>query len=319
MPGATLPADYGIADWVNNTDNWREEDAEFIQKRLVIRWASNASRTSSGGNDLGEGSVSYLANSKSLQVNTTGDGNGWSTVVHSKLVTVTDTSTTDVQLKHSSSSAGGIRLYADGVFVDSRLAIGGSNGSPKTVIDGTAGISLNYNGGAGVITTNSTAGGTVVISATNGVSVNKLAVSSTANFTSTVTVASAPINVTGSGSISTPALAVSNSVSPVTIGSGGLTAASGVVSALSFSTTAVGGESYSLANSGLSRTANAALISISNNTPTVSGANIDLKVPSNGVVRFQAGNYSAPVAGWMVSNAVPGSTNAPDGTIWFQV
>src|SRR5262245_3801511 len=43
-----IPAEapYGVANWVDNVNNWREVDAEWTQARAILRFASNSTRNS---------------------------------------------------------------------------------------------------------------------------------------------------------------------------------------------------------------------------------------------------------------------------------
>jgi hypothetical protein len=39
-----IPGNYGKSDWVDYSNNWREADAEWLQARGILRYASNATR-----------------------------------------------------------------------------------------------------------------------------------------------------------------------------------------------------------------------------------------------------------------------------------
>jgi len=311
VPGATIPGDgQGVVDWVNNTDNWREEDAEFIQGRTVIRWSNVSQRSASGGNALGEGSVSYVASTKGFQVNTTGDATGWSNILHSTQLVYTDTIGSNFQVRLSGGTTG-LRFYTDGLFADTKLAVGNSNAAPKVKID-SSGITVNTDAAnnPGLISTNNS--GQVMISAANGLATNNLTVSGSASFSSAVNFAAA---VTFGSTVNITNLNVGNAV---TVGNGGLTSTGGVISALAFATQAP--NAYQVGSTGFSRSSNAgALLSITNSTPTVSGNNVELATPSSGAPKITINGVSAPIAGYMTGNGPPGTTAAPDGTIWFQI
>ena len=309
MPGPTIPGDgYGLINWTNNVDNWREEDAEWTQGRVALRWANTTSRATSGGDALGPGSLSYVANTKTFAVNTGTAASGWSFVLHSPQLTYTDTIGSNFLVKLSGGS--GLAFYSDGVFAETRLAIAGSNASPKVKIEAT-GITVETSAGnPGIIYSNNS--GQIGVSAANGAAINKLSVSGSASFASTVSFAAATTFN------STVTVNSAFSVSGATVGAGGVSTPTGVVSALSFATQNPNG--YQLGTTGLSRASNAgAAITIANSAPAMSGNNVDLMTPSSGAVRITSGSVTAPVAAYMTSNSTPGSTPAPDGTIWFQV
>jgi hypothetical protein len=312
MPGATIPTDgYGPVAWVNDEDNWREEDADFLQQRTILRWANSTARTAAGGDAYGPGSLSYVASSKTLAVNTSTATSGWSTVLHSPQLNITDTPASNFQIQLSGSSAGGLRFYTDGVFVDTRLAVAGTDAAPKVKIDANGILLETQTGNQGLIQTNNS--GQVSISAGAGLTVNRLNVSSSATFSSAVTF-SAAINITST--LTTTNLSVNNPTTPVGVGAGGLTSSTGVLTGLSLATVS----GYQLGSTGLTRSSNAgAAITINSSAPAVSGANVDLQVPTGGAIRLTIAGNTAPIAGWMVSNTAPGGTVAPDGTIWFQV
>jgi hypothetical protein len=97
MPGATLPEVNGVADWVDNVDNWRASDAEYLQARSVLRFTTTTQRDNLLTPTAGAGQTIYVA--ETAGVGTT-DGlqffdknDEWQTLATYKNLSFSDTDT----------------------------------------------------------------------------------------------------------------------------------------------------------------------------------------------------------------------------------
>src|SRR5262245_61628826 len=61
-------AEYGRTDAVDYVNNWREADAEWLQARSIIRYATTASRNTALGGSPAAGITVYNAETDSLEL-----------------------------------------------------------------------------------------------------------------------------------------------------------------------------------------------------------------------------------------------------------
>ena len=290
MANASLTG--AVADWENNNHTWREEDAEFLQDRAVIRVADATEAAAlSSPYTIDEGSTVHLADENTLA---SYDGSVWRRAFMGRYAEVGADSVTAIQLRHSSAT-NGISLKADG-----NVDMGGSLAVTGAVTASTSVTTPTLNMSTASITS---AGDSITVAAGGGgnFTVNKAAVfGSTVNVTGTTTLGTANITtatvsgvLTSNGSIS-----------------GNTASFAGSVSAPSF----VAGTNVTASGTGLFRSNTDYGVIIGANGPTLKGN-------GSGEVKLQqvGRTETAGVAGWVESATPPNLEDYPDGTIWFEV
>lgn len=72
MPGAVLPSSDTLAVWTDNTDNWRAEDADFLQRRSILRFTTTSAKITALGPSLSipsptPGQAAYVGQTDSIE------------------------------------------------------------------------------------------------------------------------------------------------------------------------------------------------------------------------------------------------------------
>jgi len=283
----------GTADWTNNSDTWREEDAEWLQARSVVRFAAEADAATATPSHTADGSVAYISGTDQRFIGRV--AGGWRRFLTSQHLSYAETSGL-LTLKHGSATTGLTLSSGSAAGVAGALTVGGATTlSSDTSLTGELTIS------------NGTYSGTLKANA----SANKIE--------STVEVLAPSLRSSGSvttvGLTSTGTASLTNAAVSGTLDvTGTLTASVVGVSTLSAATSVTGG---SLRLSGTSLTHTTA------SSPTVgigAGATGNLTLTAaSGRVRVSDGTNAAPVASYVISASAPSSTAYPEGTIWLQI
>jgi hypothetical protein len=122
---AVLPAPYGQADWENFVDYWRDEDATWIQERIVLRYANSADRSGEIGSTPGNGRVTYNEETDRLEVFSR-MRSAWIPVLQLLNLTSTKDDTQAVALSHREAGGKGVTLTPTEVILDNPMSVMGS-------------------------------------------------------------------------------------------------------------------------------------------------------------------------------------------------
>lgn len=290
MPGATLN-DPGLTTWTDNVDNWRSADADYLQRRSNMRFATVASRTTYLGATPPAGMVAYVQSTDSLQFTDAAAGttNVWRTILAPVNMAISDTL-----------SSFGMRLATDGA---ASLALEAS----KVVL------------GPGRIVTVDTALRVKTGAATASLTTDAAALLSdvqvkapSAALTGALTAASATIT----GAVTAASVAASGNVTAATLNVTGATAVAALTSSGTISAvTTQGGNIQSVGNT-VKHATLGGIITLTADA-VVAGTNVVLAA-SSGPARY--GTATGPYIACSVASASdPGVTNYPEGTLWAQV
>jgi hypothetical protein len=305
MP-VTLPAPYGKANWTNYEDYWRDQDAEWIQDRLVLRVLLTSDITALG---LTKGGVVYDEQDDALKWRSKTDIGGnpnWKKIVPipDSITTAETASTTALTYKTSNQ---GIVLSATDVAVTaSKFTVL----TDKAVIDAT-GLALKTGSWTAKLSTSTTS-----LVSDSPVSVPSLAATgaltaATATLTGALTVAA----VTASGTISGNVVnGASGTIGGVALTANKATASSGFDSTnSSFYGDANGAYVRNLARTGpFFQAQNSKIITGGTGDFEVSN---QIKLMTNmGIIHNTTGRYIAPS---FYAASDPGVANFPEGTIWI--
>lgn len=282
----------GTADWTNNSDTWREEDAEWLQARSVVRFAAEADAASATPSHTADGSVAYISGSDQRFVGRV--SGAWHRLLATQYLTFTETSGT-LTLKHASGSTGITLSSGSAVAVGGAFSVGGATTlSADTSLTGE--LTISNGTYSGVLKANASA--------------NKI--ESTVEVLAPTLRASSSVVTSGLTSTGTASLtdaAVSGTLDVY----GTLTASVVGVSTL-VGTTSVTGGSLRLAGTSLTHT--------TASSPSVgigAGGTGNLTLTAaTGRVKVSDGTNTAPVASYVISASAPDSTAYPEGTIWLQ-
>lgn len=286
-----LPTTYGTADWTNNVDKWREQDAEWLQARSVLRYADVADAATDTPTHTADGSVAFVDDADKRFVGRV--SGSWQRFLTTSNLSVPTDSGTSVLLRHASGGTG-LALGSDGgVSVGGALTVTGASSFTGaatfgTINVGSVGLSMNGSGQAefsGTVKATS-------LTTTSGISGASIAVTGAASAASLTVSGTFTANgtVTGSGSVSLPE-----------------------VTGTSF----VVGGSLKLSGTTLTHTtASSPSVAITSG----SSGTLTLKVNGGGKAVLDDGSsLTAPVASYVVSASAPVAEDYPDGTIWLQV
>lgn len=300
MPGAAL-ADPGLTTWTDNVDNWRAADADYLQKRSNMRFATVAARTTALGATPVPGMVSYVLSTDTLQYTDAAAGttNVWRTVLAPVNLAVSDTL-----------ASFGLRLASDGA-ASMALEAGKVVLGPARVLIVDSGVHLKTGAATANLTTDATAlVSDVQLKAPSAALTGALASASIAN-TGAITTAS----VTASGNIQAATLNVSGTSTLAAITATSLTA-SGTVSAATATATTVNGGNIRLTGNTVANSVTGGVVTITADIVATGGQVV--LAPSGGPARF--GTTAGPYIACSVANAAdPGVANYPEGTFWAQV
>ena len=310
MPGASLPNTDSLVTWSDNVDNWRSADADFLQKRTVLRFSSTTTRNTIVGPSTAvpvpaEGQVTYVSNGGI-------DGKGgleyvdntfsWRPLLSVKNLGVSDTSGS-FGMRLSSDSAPSVALEIERVVlgINRILSVEASKLVFKTGA-ATAELSTNVD---------------------SIVSNLKITVPSASLGTATASSLAASGAVSGASVAASGALTGNTLVAgSSTLGATGvttLTASSSITGVTVYGTTSVRGGSVLVSDTKVSN--NSAVnqsLNLSATATTLSGDSVVLAPTSpTSAVRYRTSS-GAPFALVIVSATDPGLSNYPDGTLWIQ-
>lgn len=310
MAGAFIPGDgYGVVDWTNYQDNWRDEDASWLQSHSILRFANTTDRDTAYPTPL-PGTTVYV-NTGAGVLQWYGSDSNWRTVLSPVYLTNTEDST-------SSTFAYGANAPV--------LAI--KNGSvelgpsPASLTVSSAGLTVKTGSNTTLLTTDTTglvANGNIkaaTFSSTGLATFNSLSVTTTLNVTTTSTFAGLLTAQNGLSVTSGTAAFGAVTATGITVTSGTVSAATltstGNISAAGY---ALGGVAKISTNSGaqFSSTAGTGTVTLTDsNTDSValSGKAFTLKTQTVGAVQVQ-------IAGVYFSSTDPGVANVPEGTLWI--
>jgi hypothetical protein len=119
---AVLPAPYGQADWQNFVDYWRDEDATWLQERVILRYANAADRSSQIGDTPGFGRVTYNEEVDRLEVYSR-QRTAWIPVLQVLNLTATKDDTQGVALSHREAGGKGVTLTPTEILLDNPLNV----------------------------------------------------------------------------------------------------------------------------------------------------------------------------------------------------
>lgn len=315
--------DYAAPTWVNNENNWRAEDVQFILNRSVLKFQDEAAATDWFEEQVPPanltGSLVFISGDADSDINNgigtdpyfVGYFSNVPTPVTRRLLaskylrTPTDDSTS-VTLGHSGDTVGGVSIASNGeVKAESTFKVG----SRITVA-------------AGVVTLKDASTGTGTLQLTAGVLTSDTKFSCAGATTTGTTIAGV---TTATGNVNTGLLTANNIAA-----SGGITAGNstvtgtltvngtGTISATTSVTSPIvtAGNSR-LTNTGLSAVSGGASVQLAD-----SGASVNVISPSGFKFKNAPTETLTRVAGVNVSTSpvpAPGGATYPEGTIWLQV
>ena len=333
--GPITDLQWGIADWDDYVDNWRDKDASYLQARGIARFHSKTDRNAALGTPAPTGAVAYNETtdmlewqSKNHSAGTASPPDGWLSLVPMPLyMAKTSDSTTSVGLAHSGAGGKGINWTPTEVQVTNTLNV--MNNVLRT--DAT-GVSIKTGSKTAKLTTDTanlisdtplslpsltlTGTGTVLNAAGKTVAVGTLNADTAVipSITMSGTLSGNGIVNGGRGTIGGVKLGVLATDTPTGLGANIAEAPAGFVS-----------QSAKWAGDGtkglLTFTGKAGQVQVDDRVG-LSGAGIDLNTDTsvrNRVINWfdnantQRGQYAVSV----YSATDPGAINFPDGTIWI--
>jgi len=308
MPGATLPSTDSLVTWTDNTDNWRAQDADFLQRRSILRFSTSSAKITALGPSLSipspsAGQAVFVSQTNSLEY--LDSTSTWRTVNAFKNATFDDTSTSF-----------GVRLSSDAtnpLTLESGKVVLGSNRG--LVVTGSS-VQIKTGSATATLTTNSTtllfdtpisvpSASLGAVTAT-GVNAGSGAVSSgTLSVTGQATVGSLTSGATTLGTTTAASVSAAN-LTATTL----LTATTGRLGQLEMSYSASTGSSIAPIGSTVCN------VRFLSNEVTVAGNKITL-APTSATTAVLHGN-GLPFATVLVSTVTPVAAQYPEGTIWVQ-
>lgn len=304
MPGATL-TDPGLTSWTDNVDNWRAADADYLQRRGNMRFATVGSRNTFLGSTPPAGMVAYIQSLDALQFTdaASGTSNVWRTILAPVNMAISDTG-----------SSFGLRLASDGAaslaLEASKVVLG-----PGRIVTVDTALRVKTGAATASLTTDATAlVSDVQVKAPSAALTGALASASVAA-TGAITGAS----VAATGNISSATLNVSGVTTVAAVNGSGLV----TLSSLEYlrSSTINGYQSWYSGGSRLGYLQGTgtglALVSETGNL-TLTGPYVVLAPSVSGPAHW--GSAGGPMIACSVAFASdPGVGNYPDGTLWCQV
>lgn len=311
---------WGKSNWTDYVDYWRDDDAEYIQQRTVLRYQTDASRDADNPAPL-SGQVVYNETIDMLQLRSK-DGT-WKRYTPLPFnMTTTDTAT-NVGMRHTSAT-GGILFtaptYTPASQANVLLAQVPIHAVNSAVILDSTGVVVKVGAKSVLLNTN----------ATSLVSDSPISAPAVAGGTLTATSlnVAGPATVTGALSVGgnaaitgTITAAIGSSIAGVTFNDatgGYVNAAKGVQS--------VGGLFYGVASAGRLSAGTAAApgasyAEVSSTDVVLHATNINLDgqpfIVAKGInYRPTLGGTNYPISPALYSASDPGVGNFPDGTIW---
>lgn len=308
MPGASLPSTDGLADWIDNTHNWRAQDAEFLQERSVLRFSNVSTRNSVLGPSTSiptptAGLVTYISATDKLQYSTS--TGAWRDIQAFQYLTVDDQST-GVGLRLSPGTSNSVTLETNQVAL----------GTNRSLVVSPTSLAIKTGAATVTLTTDSTSlVSNAGISAPSG-SFTSLTTTGINNGSSALTTGS----VTASGAITAGSLNVSSGASALnTVTATSLVASGTVQSTTVYGTTSVRGGSVSMADTKVSaHGSTTSFLQLESSFVKISGDSVVLAPTSpTTAIRYNSAG-GPPLAVVVISASDPGAANYPEGTIWIR-
>lgn len=312
MPGATLPSTDAVATWTDNFDNWRSVDADFLQKRSILRFTTTTARNNTLGPSSAlpapiQGQFTYVGNggvdsNGGLEyVDATGS---WRAVLSVKNLGLNDTST-----------AFGMRLNSDSSAVVSLETEQVVLGAARILTVQNTKLVFKTGATTAELTTDADSLASNVKIKAPSASLGALTTTSITNTGGTLATAS----VSATGSITADTLTASTSATLGTTSVASLTSAAGITGVTVLGSTSVRGGSVLVSGSKVSNNGAAAqYLELLAGTTTVAGDVMVLApTAATTAVRYR-GASGPPFALAVVSATDPGLANYPDGTFWVQ-
>ena len=138
---AVLPAPYGQADWENFVDYWRDEDATWLQERVILRYENSAARSDQIGDTPGNGRVTYNEETDRLEVYSR-ERSAWIPTLMVLNLRATKDDTQGVSLSHTGAGGKGVTLSPTEIILDNPLNVMGNvlkvTGTGVTIKTGVA-------------------------------------------------------------------------------------------------------------------------------------------------------------------------------------
>ena len=323
---------YGRGNWADYISNWREKDAEWLQERTILRYATAATRQTDWGLTPRAGLVTYNDATKALEMYR-GTGTpvaetlptGWvRSLMFQYLTSVQDTAA-GVNISHSAAAGKGALFTPTAVNID--LPVNLTNGLLTTTANNMAvqtpaqkKATLSTNATELVSDTplaipnvRLTGTGTAIDATGKAVTVGALTAASLALGGGAITGAGsiAATSVASSGAITAPAVTISglSTINGTTFQAGYTEATSGYVSQAGY----------------FRGDGNGAVMSYRNPSGGAASAH-QLQGRSDMIRLFggqgigwhnAGGTHVAWISPVIVSGSDPGAANYPDGTIWI--
>lgn len=307
MPGASLPSTDGLADWIDNTHNWRAEDAEFLQSRTILRFSSESIRNSYLGPSTSipsptTGTVTFISGTNKLQYATS--AGQWRDIAAYQYLTVDDGSTS-VGMRLSSTASNSLSLESSKAVlgINRILTVNPTSVDIKT---GSATASLTTNASFLVSSIGLSAPASAFTSITT---------SGIDNGTSAITTGS----VTASGSLTAGSISISGTSVLGTATATSLTASAGVQGVTVYGTTSVRGGSVLLSGTKVSANgAPSSNVELESSYVKIAGDAVVIS-PTSSTTPIRYNNASGPIVPLIVVSASdPGAANYPEGTLWIR-
>lgn len=310
MPGATL-VDPGITTWEDNVHNWRAADADYLQKRSVMRFATVGNRTTALTATPVAGMVTYNGAAKTLEYtdSDSATANVWRTILAPKYLATSD-----------AVGSFGMRLAGDPTTVVALEAGKVVLGAARVVTVDDTGLKVKTGLATALLTTDATdlvsdkklkVPGIASSAAVTAPSVAATGAVTAASVTATGALTGASLSVSGStalgavtaGAVSASSLASAGNVTGVNL-VGSTSAKGGLLTMHSRYLQAAGaGDSY---------------VALDLNAQ-ITGTHIIL-APFAGVNPVRFNSTTGPIIPCVVAYASdPGVGSYPEGTIWCQV
>ena len=305
MP-VTLPAPYGKANWTNYEDFWREQDAEWIQDRLILRVLLTSDIAALG---LTKGGVVYDEQDDALKWRSKTDVGGnpnWRKIVPiPDSITVAETASTTA-LTYKTSNQGITYSATEIAVTASKFSVL----TDKVVADAT-GLAIKV-------------GAKTAKLATDATSLTSDSPVSAPSFSATGALTAASVTLTGT-------LTSANIAMSGTLTGGVVNGSSGTIGGVAHASNKLTASSGMDSSSGsFYGDANGAIVRHSNRTgpyfqaqsaKIVAGGTGDFEVNNQiklmtnmGIIHNTSGRYIAPS---FYSASDPGVGNFPEGTIWI--
>ncbi len=318
---------YGDANWVDQTDNWRDADATWLQERSIVRInvadPSSSTPGTAGTSNFTIGRVFFNDNNDSLVVSMSSSAPySFKTIASSNHLSIKDGVSTS-ELKATlgadgtgitiNNTTGAVSIGA--ASLTSTLSVAGATtltgfltslkaGSAGSISTSSSGLVINTSGSNAVTVTTSTAvGAATTLEINNPVRITgSINTTAGANITGT-TALTGGLTVSGTSALSATTVST-------TLGISGLTTAAAITASGTVTVNGAGGV-------------------VTNAITSVAGAGLAITVPNSQNMRISAPTSADAYANniyygstsvrnaWVYYGSDPGVALVPEGTIWI--